>query len=157
MSFSVHVRRVPSATHVSVIRGRDSSNSVRSTAPSAALRALAAETALRAAIVSLRIENANPLAITVSRIVSQSARTSAMPRCSRIGRDRSIRGRVALTITSFARPNQIAAQRSRVMSHARQPASGASRGDTTSGGQAGPCFGSISIRISSGKRCVSSQ
>ena len=61
-------------------RGRDSSYAVRSMAPLAAARACASDTMLRAASASLRIENAKPLPITVSRIVSHSASTSAMPR-----------------------------------------------------------------------------
>ena len=45
---------------------------MRSIAPSAAARACASDSALRADSASLRIENAKPLAITVSMIVSQS-------------------------------------------------------------------------------------
>ena len=55
---------------------------VRSIAPSAAARACASDSALRADSASLRIENAKPLAITVSMIVSQSTMISAMPRRS---------------------------------------------------------------------------
>ena len=77
---------MPSRFQVSGVTVRDSSNTVRSIAPSAAARACAIEIMLRAAIASLRIENAKPLAITVSMTVSHSARMSAMPRCRRGGK-----------------------------------------------------------------------
>ena len=58
---------------------------MRSMPPSAAVRACASDSALRADSASLRIENAKPLAITVSMIVSHSTMMIAMPlgRCKR--------------------------------------------------------------------------
>ena len=49
-------------------------------APLAAARACASDSALRADIASLRIENAKPLAMTVSMMVSHSTMINAMPR-----------------------------------------------------------------------------
>jgi hypothetical protein len=53
---------------------------MRSTPPPAAARTCASESALRAETASLRIENAKPLAMTVSMIVSHSTMITAMPR-----------------------------------------------------------------------------
>ncbi len=78
---SVHRCGWPSNVHASGLRGRISSNAMRSTAPSAIARACASETALRVASASLRMLNAKPLAITVSSTVSHSASTIAMPDC----------------------------------------------------------------------------
>ena len=83
------------------MRGRDSSNAVRSTAPSAAARACASDTALRAASASLRMLNAKPLASTVSSTVSHSASTSAMPDCA-LRRSRDRRAIVAMLIRARA-------------------------------------------------------
>ena len=88
VSPSFQVCAWPSRFQVSAEAVRESSNTVRSMAPLAAARACAIEIMLRAAIASLRIENAKPLAITVSMTVSHSARMSAMPRCRREGRAR---------------------------------------------------------------------
>ena len=59
------------------MRGRNSSNVARSTAPSAAERACASDTALRDASAPLRIENANEPPMTVSSTVIHSTNSSA--------------------------------------------------------------------------------
>ena len=128
---------------------RDSSNTVRSIAPSAAARACASEIMLRAASASLRIENAKPLAITVSMTVSHSARMSAMPRWRRgwrIARDGAGRASVVM-------PPRNAGGR-RPSRGSRLPAPRAAR--STSVGHGGPFSGVTSTRMRCGSSCASS-